>query len=390
VCGGNTPDAVLRLVSKLHSKGREMVPHAREHKDLIDLVYQFDLEPDESWGASGFDVEYIVEHSLAAMDLAAKTKPAGGIDFADMIYLPVRNRWLTPIYDMFVVDEMQDMNAAQLEIARGVCRGRFVGVGDDRQAIYAFRGADSESMHRIKDELHAKELKLTTTYRCGQRIVHEANQFVPDFVAAEANPLGNICTLMPEKLVSEATIGDFILSRLNAPLVGVAMSLLRANKRARIAGRDIGSGLKSLIRRLSKGKAANSIPEFMSRLANWEEREVLRWTNANKPEKVEQVRDQAGMLAELAAEATSVRDIETKIDALFTDDGLGTKGVITCSSVHRSKGLEADRVFVLRETLRDGNREEENIQYVAITRAINTLVWVGNKKKASVPGEGTF
>ena len=82
------------------------------------------------------------------------------------------------------------------------------------------------------------------------------------------------------------------------------------------------------------------------------------------------------MITDLSEGAKSVRDIEIKIDALFTDDGLGTAGVITCSSVHRAKGLEANRVFVLQNTLRDHNIEELNIQYVAITRAKEHLVWV--------------
>ena len=50
-----------------------------------------------------------------------------------------------------------------------------------------------------------------------------------------------------------------------------------------------------------------------------------------------------------------------------------------CSSVHKAKGLEADQVFVLAETLyaKFGKRsEEENIAYVAITRAKKSLVWV--------------
>jgi superfamily I DNA/RNA helicase len=53
--------------------------------------------------------------------------------------------------------------------------------------------------------------------------------------------------------------------------------------------------------------------------------------------------------------------------------------MITCSSVHKAKGLEADKVFVLEDTLRYHSIEEENIVYVAITRAKKSLVFVSSK-----------
>jgi superfamily I DNA/RNA helicase len=186
------------------------------------------------------------------------------------------------------------------------------------------------------------------------------------------------------KLTATVAHGDFILSRVNAPLVSVAMSLLRNGKRARIAGRDIGAGLRAIVRKLAKGAAANSVPMFIEKVGTWRDKETARLLPQTKnpksknaaENKIALVDDQADMLVSLAEGAVSVRDIESRIDALFTDDGLGAAGVITCSSVHRSKGLEADRVFVLADTLRGGDIEEENIRYVAITRAKNTLVMV--------------
>jgi superfamily I DNA/RNA helicase len=295
-----------------------------------------------------------------------------GIDFADMIFLPVRNGWLTKQFDLVVVDEAQDMTTAQLEIAQGVCRGRIAVVGDDKQAIYAFRGADSDSLDRLKAELGASELGLTTTYRCGKAIVERAQQLVPDFFAGEQNPEGEILELALSKLTTEAILGDFILSRLNAPLVSIAMTLLRNGKRTRIAGRDIGAGLKALIRKMK----ARSVPELLGKIAVWEKKEVEKMRKAEREDRIEGIRDQAEMLISLAENARSVNDMEARIEALFTDDGLGQAGVITCSSVHRSKGLEANRVFILADTLRSHNQEEKNIEYVAVTRAKQTLVMV--------------
>ena len=89
-----------------------------------------------------------------------------------------------------------------------------------------------------------------------------------------------------------------------------------------------------------------------------------------------------------------IPELKARIDGLFTDDGLGAKGVITCSSIHKFKGLESPRVFVLKDTLKpfvkrghtgpvEPTQEERNLEYVAISRAINELVYVHG-----LPGDG--
>ncbi len=396
VCGGAAPDAIKRLVGKLCTKGREIAPHAKTVGELSDIMLEHDLLPDEEWEASGFGAAYVEAKALEAMELAASRKPAM-IDFADMLYLPVRNGWLTKTYDLVVIDEAQDMTVTQLEIARGVCKGRICVVGDNRQAIYAFRGADSESLDRLKAELGAAELGLKTTYRCPRLIVEAAARIVPDYQAAPGAPEGEILSLPSiEALVAAAenTVDadghgrDFILSRTNAPLAGVAMGLIRAKKRVRIQGRDIGAGLAALVRKLSTGKAAHSLPVFFERLSAWETREVLRAEKQGREDLTDGIRDKAETLRVVAEGATGPREVAVRLESLFADEGNG--GTIVCSSVHKAKGLEAARVFILRPTLcpklpkgkvRTPKQviEEANIQYVAVTRAMQTLVWVEAK-----------
>jgi superfamily I DNA/RNA helicase len=382
VCGASAPDAIKRLVTNLHTKGREIAPHAKQVGDLTEIQIKFDCIPDEQWENSGFPAERVEEMALAAMEFAALVKSGDTIDGSDMIFLPVRNGWLMGLFDMVVVDEAQDMTTAQLEIAQGVCRkgGRICVVGDDRQAIFGFRGADSESLDRLKQELNAGELGLKTTYRCGKRIVEMAAGIVPDFTAAPANPEGEIRSIAQGELLGACDYGDFILSRANAPLLPTAIALLRAGRRARIAGLDIGRGLKALIGKLARGAAANSVPAFIGRLGAWRDRELARAAEIKsegaRSSKIEFINDRHDMLLELSDGAVSVGAITAAIEALFTDDGLGAVGCVTLSSVHRAKGLEANRVFILADTLRTGSVEEDNIRYVAITRAKRELVMV--------------
>ncbi len=380
VCGPTVPDAVWKLVSKLHTKGREMAPHATDLGELVDLALQFELEPDDELADKGYDLTYVERRALDAMDLAARVRPENNlIDGSDMIFLPLRNRWLRPTWDDVAVDEAQDMTTAQLEVAQGVCKGRIAVIGDPCQAIFGFRGADSNSLYRLKQELNAEEFPLTVTYRCAQVIVRAAQEYVPDFTAAPTNPEGEISEMPVSRLVQEATAGDFVLSRANAPLISIAMSLLKAGKRTMIAGKDVGDGLVKLVNKLK----AKSLPDFMQKIARWEERErdkaIKRY--GNRPAMLENsqnmIRDKAEMLTALAEDVVSVSELISKIEMLFAkSDNIPQSAYIICSSVHKAKGLEADRVFILADTLRTHTQEEMNITYVAITRAKSKLVYV--------------
>lgn len=666
VCGLQTPRQVGRLVSMLHTKARDMMPIEPTIRELRDLCFFFDLTPDDDWSrtkqADGgyYDVDYVVKKAHAAMLYAAANEPRYdiGIDFADMIYLPLVYGLLAPDYDMVVVDEAQDLTLAQLTIAQRVCRGRICVVGDDKQcqpagtmvrssvsgnvpieslkigdtiesfdrhgqvfiksgrvldiakrdysgtlitvfaggrssrctpnhkwlvrwthkntpawitylmrkgdryrvgqcqlfyngelfglsararteeadaawvlrvhssqqealayeqilsaryglpemifkpcssikhftqevidlvytslnaseqrskalrcladhrreetypiydkpapyarrgqttlfetqacnlidnfmsvatapdtitghdkkdrhavswmplqtgyesfegpvysldieryhkyvadglvtcnSIYAFRGADTGSLDRLRAELGASELPLTVTYRCCQAVVRQAQHLVHDIVAHESNPEGIVDDTKYEQMLLSAAPGNFILSRLNAPLVSTTLKLLRGKKRARMAGRDIGAGISSVIKKIG-ARNRTTVEELLTKLGAWETKQVTRFATYQQLQLIERTRDQADMIRALAEEAEDVADLLNRIDWLFTDDEEAEQ--ILCSSVHKAKGLEADRVYILQETLylRGPSVEEDNIFYVATTRAKNHLTMV--------------
>jgi len=320
----------------------------------------------------------VAEYARWALEAALADD--GEIDFDDMVWLPVAQGWVTPQYDLVVIDECQDMSSVQIALARGLCRagGRIVAVGDDRQAIYGFRGADSGSLDRLRAELGATELGLTTTYRCGRTIVAAAAALVPDFVAADGCHEGAISEASREALLDGARAGDFILSRVNAPLASICLALLRAGQPAIIAGRDIGAGLVALVRKLA-GKATG-LEDFQSRLDAWKGKELARLdalaaSGKDVDARAEFLHDQYDTIVELAAGLQTTVELAARIEALFGEPESGTRKIV-CSSVHRSKGLEADRVWVLKNSWRRKGGEEDNLRYVAITRAKRELVWV--------------
>ena len=379
-CGADTPDPILALVARLATLAKETNPFAQKGEELLDLQAEFDLCPEIGEHGQQYDDLFICNNAIKVMGLAKHRD--GMIDFADMLYVPLVNGFIQPWFNLVCIDEAQDMNLTQLMLAQRCCKkgGRIVVVGDDRQAIYGFRGADSGSLDRLKTELKASELGLTTTYRCPKLVVAEAQKLVPDFNAAPEAPEGEIQQMDMKDVVDKVQVGDFIISRINAPLAGLCLRILRKGIRAKVEGKDIGRGLVSLVRKLGKSK---SMTQFMERLTKWEDQTCAKWAAANKEAKVDEAHDKADTLRELSDGLTSLRELETRIDSLFADNVMDSPQVVL-STVHKIKGSEADRVFVLKDTLycfkgAAAMQEEKNIHYVAITRAKKILVLVNGK-----------
>ena len=378
VCGDGTPDAILTLVSKVAVRAKETVPNAdsASTERFEALVEICDAVPDREWEDEGYDARWVARMALA--QVRASLKKDGRCSFADMLFLPVAHGWVRPRYDLVVIDEAQDMSATQLALAQRLSRGRVCVVGDDRQGIYGFRGADSGSIDRMRRDLGAVELGLTTTYRCPMTVVALAQRLVPDFTAAPEAPEGLVSVMAEAGLPAQAEPGSFVLSRKNAPLVSAALSLLRAGKRTRIEGRDIGKGILAIVRKIS-GKGRISMVSFLERLESWLSRERVRAEALRNPEaRIQLVTDQTETLFALAEGLSGVAELEARIEALFADGGGPDQ--IVCSTVHKAKGLEADTVYVLMDTFyprgNRSDREEQNLEYVAITRAKRHLVLV--------------
>jgi DNA helicase II / ATP-dependent DNA helicase PcrA len=116
-------------------------------------------------------------------------RAAGAVDFDDLLLLPVdllRDRMdvreaLWRRWQYIMIDEYQDTNGAQLEIARllaGPHRNLCV-VGDDDQSIYAWRGADLRNILEFERQFPgARVVILEENYRSTQRILDAANAVI--------------------------------------------------------------------------------------------------------------------------------------------------------------------------------------------------------------------
>jgi len=305
------------------------------------------------------------------------------VSFDDMVYVPAMLQMPTGSFDYVFVDETQDMNRPQMVLAMNALapKGRMIVIGDDRQAIYGFRGADSNAMGSLIKRLDAETLPLTVSQRCPALVAQMAQKYVPDFQARRDAAWGVIQHVNLEAAESRWKEGDFVLSRANAPLAMLCLRAIANGKRAHIQGKDIGAGLKSLI---EKSEARN-VKEFFEWLADWYRSESERLLSKNKEHLVEALYDRCLTLQYLSVGLQSLNELVERIDHVFSDD-LGPR--IMFSSVHRAKGLEAERVWVLTQTFQhertqwpfgtpeSRKQEEKNIWYVAITRTRHSLFLV--------------
>jgi superfamily I DNA/RNA helicase len=189
------PKLIYRLITNFHSKAREICPLTWNEDVLWAVGLKFDLLPDDKgWGKYG--PSYVIERTAEALSWATENAPerSVGIDYADMVFLPLVWNLSSRDYDLVVVDERQDMTQAQLELAlRSVTEGgRIVLVGDKYQAIYGFRGADSANGEEVAKQLGAVNLPLTTSYRCDEAIIVEAQRLVPHIRARNGAGEGTV------------------------------------------------------------------------------------------------------------------------------------------------------------------------------------------------------
>lgn len=374
--GRNAPLEVITQVAKLIGFAKNLFVNP-SLADLSDLADRKNIEVSSELADSGWSVERLVQIAMDALELAKERDEQGRISFNDMVWLPVAMGWVRPCYDLVVVDEAQDMNLPQLLMASGSCvkSGRMVVVGDDRQAIYGFRGAAQDGIDMMKERLNASELGLTITYRCPKKVVALAQALVPDYQAADEAPDGEVSSIGDNLLVDAAQPGDTILSRANAPLMPVCLALLRKGVAAKVEGREIGKMLAGLARKMK----AKSVPHFIERVTHWGAKEINRFAGSKyAEEKAGVVQDQMGCLIAIAEGCASVDEIFVRMESLFQDSDGFQKPCVLLSSVHKAKGLEWNKVFLIAKTFKRAEQggEEANIYYVAITRAKKHLVHV--------------
>ena len=312
------------------------------------------------------------------------------IDFTDMIWIPVVRDLTVRTYDWVLIDECQDLSPMQKELFLKMINpknGRFVAVGDPNQSIYYFAAADNDSFHKIASISNTITLPLSICYRCNKEIIKKAQTFVPNIEAKDNAEDGTVNFIVEdEKFIENLKDSDMVLSRVNAPLTKMCFKAIQAGKAAYVKGRDIGNNLISLIKRTKQIDVIVMLDFLQQELYKTQvkvaQKNGITMEEAKENYAYISLADKIACIHVLSFGCDTAQQLISKIESVFKDTSKG----ICFSSIHKSKGLEADNVFILlyKWGLNTKNsvqaQQEANLQYVSITRAKKCLTFVDNCK----------
>jgi DNA helicase-2/ATP-dependent DNA helicase PcrA len=360
-------------------------------REIIDYLRMNLLEPNYEnmefvaiqYGIDAQEFHFtLAERAFRKMEKSNKSRSKSkSVDFIDMIWLPSINDYQLKKFDVVFVDEAQDLNKAQQVLIEKSVRedGRVIYVGDKRQAIYGFAGADSTSFETIGAKPNTVQLPLSISYRCAKNIVREARKIFPDDIEYHEDAV--------EGEVRNATtdfieVGDMVVCRNVAPLVSLYFDLTERGLKSYVKGKDLEDGVKRLLSKVEAMDCGRGIDKLYDMLTDLGEE--MRKRGVEKPEATERYRNfemKIDLIKMIAEEGCMyMKEVSMQVDEIFKAD----VEAIPMMTIHKSKGLENDRVFVLNPELIPSKWarthsdfvQENNLMFVAITRAKTSLFYI--------------
>jgi hypothetical protein len=314
------------------------------------------------------------------------------ISLDELLYLPVTLGLRFPAYDFVFMDECQDGSKVMHALVGLMgASGRICFVGDEDQAVQGFAGSDAYSIDRLIEEFKPKQLPLSTCYRCPSSHLDLARRFVPTIQDRPNAPIGHIETVHPDSVVSMVNQGDLLICRFTAPLVSYCLALIASGKKAMVRGRDIGSQLAAMVEsvdcRFPGGFEVAIADKILPRLAALKE--------AEKDSEAQKLEDRYGAVMtcfdSFGRDCQSKAEFVEKIQGLFCGDD--DRPPVVLATIHRSKGDESDRVFLLgsnflpytHKAIHEWQaKQERNLTYVALTRSKSDLFLVPMGKSDAI------
>jgi F-box protein 18 (helicase) len=281
-------------------------------------------------------------------------------------------------YDVILLDEAQDANPCTLAILKQqLSRAALVLVGDPFQQIYSFRG----SVNAFEEIQPTYIRDMTRSWRFGQQLADYVNPVLNKILKCgmvmevpEQASTGINYTRNP--LLHKDSTGNYptILTRTNGMSVNIACSAYEAGLSFGFLG-GFNKDFKFLciaVAQLIRGKEVKH--PLIKRFKSY----------GNLVDYIDHAHDH-----ELASVTSFVKKYMSKLSEIL--DRLEYESVdfkvadVKLLTIHKSKGLEFDRMYIASDLILpefdssystctlEGNSEEYNVLYVALTRARKEL-----------------
>jgi superfamily I DNA/RNA helicase len=349
---------LLRMVS--HAKGAGHVPDSiAEMRKNTRLMSDEQLIDSLDEILSPLERDLLLRTLRQSMDLAFE----GTVDFNDQLLMPTVFRASFPPINLILVDESQDLSLLNHAMLQKLFRRRIIAVGDQNQAIYAFRGAHEEGMAELKARFSMRELTLSTTFRCPPAIVEHVRWRAPHIQAWSGHPFPGEVRRPLAWSLSDIPEGAAVICRNNAPLFGLAVALLKSGRYPKLWGNDIGAGLLKVMQKFGPGTLTQA--QAQTKLREWRAAQEKRVKNKSA------LADKVSCIAVFLDAGPTLGDAIAYAEHIFR-----SQGKINLMTGHKSKGHEFDHVFFLEEHLLRDEGQDLNLRYVICTRAKQTLTYI--------------
>lgn len=356
------------------------------------LVRHFSIFQDFEFEATHYKEEltcYFHAHQKVLKEGNSMAISHGIIDYTDMLYLPKVLKLTTKNkYGFVFVDECQDLSRAQLYVVRQYLKedGRLLAVGDPFQSIYGFAGADNESFERIRNEFNCTRLGLTDCFRCPQDVIKIAKSIRPDINGFKQYP-GKIYNIPQREVIFNIKQGDLVICRSRGPLMSMAIRLISKDFKVKIHPDELEEFMGDYKNNFTSHELRRILTEdmidsFFETARERNEKRIIK--NNNTADSIirkmlikEQVKDMENALLFLKKKYFDwhLNNLENILKRLKYTLSYPGDDAIKISSIHRAKGLENDRVFILeynklphKAKLEWEQIQERNLHYVAVTR----------------------
>lgn len=347
---------LLKIIAFGKQCGYVPTGHFSQAKRLMEDHEFFEHLDDELTEAQQ---DIVTQVTVAGIKLAL----AGTIDFDDQIFMPTLFQGAFPRYQLTLVDEAQDLSALNhATLRKMIGQRRLIAVGDQRQAIYGFRGAHEDSMNKLREEFSMKELELTTTFRCAERITDHARWRAPQM---RAHRPGGEVRFFERWSVNDVPIGSFILCRNNAPLFRSALNFLKAGRAVELSSGDVAKTLAKIMAKFGDKRMLRE--DVLRSIVAWVEKERAKV----KERAWGVIDDKAECMRIFATQGETLGEALDYIHHLTV-----AAGPTKLFTIHKAKGLEADNIFILDEHLIGKEGQDPNLRYVAQTRARDFLGYI--------------